>query len=380
MRVTPYVRLLPAVVLFAISLLAVLPAPTNLLWMVAIAVTEWGHLLALACLLAALLLRGRSRAGRIALGLCLTAAALSLSPLLRAIPVAHSLPRACASAFGDEGRPRTSPLTLGRLVQLRRPPAISAQPVVYRTVEGERLSLDFYPAASNGRSPLVLCIHGGSWRGGDNKAFIPMDRALAGRGYAVADVNYRLAPRWPYPAASDDVRAALQFLRAHADSLALDPARIVLLGRSAGGQIALDVAYHDADPGLRGVIAFYAPTDLRWSWEHPVNPRVLDIRGALRDFLGGGPEAEPARYVAASSVQAVRRELPPTLLLHGGRDELVSARHSQELDRLLATAGVPHLTLLLPWATHGFDYLSGSPGEQLSTYAVEWLLGATTRD
>jgi len=257
-------------------------------------------------------------------------------------------------------------------------PNVKAEKLVYKN-DGVELSLDFYRSQMPGRAPLILSIHGGSWQSGDNKDFIPMDRYLAGRGYAVADILYRLAPQYPFPAASEDVQAAIEFLRTRSDSLDIDPQRIVLLGRSAGGQIALNVGYSLRDPGIRGVISFYAPADLYWSWEHPGNPLVIDTKAVLTDYLGGGPSVAASNYDAASPIRFVNSETPPTLLLHGGRDELVSPHQSTMLSERLAEAGVPHLNVSLPWATHGFDYILRGPGGQISAYAVEYFLARVMR-
>src|SRR5207244_8956300 len=90
----------------------------------------------------------------------------------------------------------------------------------YGSAAGSELSLDFYRAQASTRSPLIVAVPGGSWNSGDNKDFISMDQLLASRGFAVADILYRLAPRSPFPAASADVRAAMDFLRARPDPLA----------------------------------------------------------------------------------------------------------------------------------------------------------------
>jgi acetyl esterase/lipase len=347
--------------------------------MVAVEVTEWGHALALICLGAAVPLWSNSWSGRVAAGLCLVAAVLALTPVFRAVKIARDLPDQLAKEFGDAVPARPSPLVYADLFRGLSPPRVQPEILVYENVGGMELSMDFYRAQIPGPAPLLVAIHAGSWQSGDNKDFIPMDQYFAGRGFAVADVLYRLAPRWQFPAAADDVRVAIEFLRRRADSLKIDPNRIVLLGRSAGGQIALTVAYSAKDPGIRGVISFYAPTDLYWSWEHPGSPLVIDTRSVLADYLGGSPSDVPSHYNAASPVRLVTPEIPPTLLLHGERDELVSSYHSGRLNQLLAEANVPHLNVSLPWATHGFDFILRGPGGQISTYAIEWFLARVTR-
>jgi acetyl esterase/lipase len=347
--------------------------------MVAIAVTEWAHVLAIICIGAAVVLSGSSWSGRLAVLLCAVAAILALVPLGRAASRAPEVRKELFAAFGNASPSRPSPLIYRDLFRGVSPADVKAQVLTYSRIDGVELSLDFYRPDRSKPAPLVVSIHGGSWVSGDNRHFVPMDQYLAGRGFAVADIVYRLAPQWKCPAAHDDTRAAIAYLRDQAGSLGIDPNRMVLLGRSAGGQIALAVAYSMKDPGIRGVISFYAPTDLYWSWENPGNPHVIDTRAVLRDYLGGGPSEVSSNYDAASAVRLVNPSSPPTLLLHGGRDELVSAYQSARLAECLREAGVPHLNLTLPWATHGFDYFLRGPGGQISIYAVEYFLESVVR-
>lgn len=359
-----------------LSLLALFEAPTWDLFRAAVAVTEWGHLLALAAL--APLLPGwrRTRAGRVGGALGLGAALVSLTPLLRALPVAQALPEQLAAAFGPPpslGRP--APLALAEIFRGVATPAIAPRTLVYGQAGGQRLELDLYPAqAAPGPAPLLVVVHGGSWQGGDKSEMPALSRYLAGRGYAVAAVNYRLAPQWQFPAAPDDVRTAIGYLKDHAAELGIDPTRIALCGRSAGGQIALVVAYRSGDPAIRGVVSLYGPTDMVYGYTHPTNPLVLNSTEALEFYLGGPPTSRPDTYAAASPTRLVGPDTPPTLLIHGRRDELVAYRQSQLLAEALAAAGRPHLLLDLPWATHAADFNFSGPSGQLSTYAIEYFL------
>src|SRR5262249_38420010 len=151
-------------------------------------------------------------------------------------------------------------------------------------------------------------------------------------GYAVADVDYRLAPAARFPAPVEDVRAAVSYLKAHARELGIDPGRLTLLGRSAGGQIALSLAYDRPDPSIRGVIAFYSPNDLVFAYVKRSNPWVLNSRGLLESYLGGSPGQEPRSYERASPLGYAGPASLPTLLIHGVRDELVWKDHSERLD------------------------------------------------
>jgi len=344
--------------------------------MLAIGVTEWGHFLALLCLGAAIPIWNNTWYGRTATFLCVAAAVLASTPVLRAARVADDIQKQVQKTWGGVRVHRPRPLVFADLFRGLSPPDVEPRKLIYRSIDGMDLSLDFYPAQDSKQAPLIVVIHGGSWNSGDNKDFIPMDCYLAGRGFAVADVIYRLAPRSPFPAASEDVSAAIAYIQSRALEFKIDPARVVLLGRSAGAQIALHVAYSASDPGIRGVISFYGPTDLFRSWEQPGNPLVIDTRAKLTDYLGGSPSAFPANYEAASPIRHATSGSPPVLFLHGGRDEIVAPAHSEALARRLTELGVRNLYVSLPWATHGFDYLLRGPGSQISIYAIESFLGS----
>jgi acetyl esterase/lipase len=155
--------------------------------------------------------------------------------------------------------------------------------------------------------------------------------------------------------------------------MGIDASRIALLGRSAGGHLALLAAYTLNDPAIRGAISFYGPTDLRWGWEHPANKLVIDSRATLNRFLGGTPADSAATYETASPVNYTLQAVP-TLLIHGARDELVSVHHSEMLAEKLQRRGMPFVFVELPWATHGCDYFLRGPCGQISTWAVERFL------
>jgi acetyl esterase/lipase len=203
---------------------------------------------------------------------------------------------------------------------------------------------------------------------------------LARRGYAVASIDYRLAPEFIWPAQRDDLVAAIAFLRANSTRLGIDPTRLVLLGRSAGGQMAAVAGCTMNDPGIRGVVAIYPPTDFRLTWEVATQPGSPDHRLNLEWFLGGTPETAAAAYDSASAVTLVHPGCPPTLILQGRLDVNVFHRQAELLAERLAAAGVPHALVSLPWAAHAFDLVGfDTPGGQIATYAVEWFVDAVTR-
>jgi acetyl esterase/lipase len=136
---------------------------------------------------------------------------------------------------------------------------------------------------------------------------------LAGAGYAVVSIDYRLSPEFKWPAQRDDLLAAIRFLREHAAGLGIDTDRLVLLGRSAGGQIATAAAYAQVIPGVRGIVDIYGPTDFDRTWAVATRPHSLDHRENLEWFLGGSPATAHATYQSASAAMLVTPLAPPTL-------------------------------------------------------------------
>jgi acetyl esterase/lipase len=325
------------------AMLVPLPAPTYQAWQLSILATEWGYWFALVGLIVAIL-AARLRK-RLALPFVL-GACIYLIPVVRA----------------DE-------LGVGQL--LRGSDSGRAQIQTVEIVPG--MPLDVYsPAARNANNGrLVVVIHGGSWRGGDQTQLPRLNHTLAREGYRVAAITYRLSPAHVFPAAVEDVHAVV-------DSLAnrWRPQSIYLLGRSAGGQLALLSGYTSRRNDIKGVISFYGPADLRWGWNHPTNPRVLDSRAVLRDYIGGPLQTHGARFDSASPVNFLAGARP-TLLIHGGKDELVSEHHSRDLAARLRAAGKRVEYVHMPWATHGCDFAFNGPCGQTSTRAVLRFLETT---
>jgi acetyl esterase/lipase len=272
-------------------------------------------------------------------------------------------------------------------------PSHPAQTIVYTTVDGHPLSLDVYrpggAVPAGGRVPAVIVVHGGGWSAGERGEAPLASARLAAQGFAVFDVSYRTAPQPNWRTATGDVKCAIGWVkrRAREAGVDVDPARVTLLGRSAGAHLALLAAYAPDDPELppscdagdthvASVISFYGPTDLAWAWEHPTKPAVFDARTRLGNFLGGPLAALPERYRLLSPVDRVTAAAPPTLLIHGGHDQIVFVDHVELLAARLRALGVPHHTLVIPYGEHGFDYIVGGLGTQLAEHAVSQFLRA----
>ena len=381
-----YLRLIVGSAGAALASLVVAEARSWPMVVLTLGVSEWGHVLAALALTPLLPGWWRTRVGRAGAALGLLGAALALTPLLRAAGMARRLPAAVTAAFGDTP-PRSLPLAPARPAPLVvrdvllgvRSPSVRRRRITYVIRDGHPLDLDLYsPDMSAARAPCIVVIHGGSWANGDSTQIPGLNRYLAARGYVVAAINYRLAPQHCFPAARDDLLAAIRYLKAHALELGIDPRRLVLLGRSAGAQLALLVAYTADDAAIRGVVGFYGPADLVYGYEHPARKAVIDSIGVIERFLGGSLASVSDVYAAASPICHTSPHSPPTLLIHGGRDTLVAPIQSDMLATRLAQAGAQTMLLRLPWAEHGFDVNFSGPSGQISTFAIERFVAAVT--
>ncbi len=351
------------------------------LWKVAIAVGEFGGWIALFPLgvaaLALLALDGPAR--WLTLGLCAVALGQLAWPPFAAAKLARQLPDGLERAFG--ARAEGEPFALTRKFWRPLPPRGAVATEVFSTAGGEELKLDFYRARGANAAPCLIVVHGGGWDGGDRTQLAEWNHRWAARGYAVAAISYRLAPRFTWPAPGEDTQAAVAFIKCHAARLGVDAARLVLVGRSAGGQIAGAVAYGAGDPAIIGFVSIYAPQDMQFAWSVSREDDALNSVKLMRQYFGGPPDTDERRalYDSGSAQLMVGSRTPPTLLIHGRPDTLVWYRHSERLVARLREAGVAHYHLELPWATHGFDFNPDGPGGQLADYAIESFLRGVTR-
>ena len=175
-----------------------------------------------------------------------------------------------------------------------------------------------------------------------------------------------------------DTKDAIRYLKANATSLHIDTNNIILVGRSAGAQIALVAAYKETIPGLKGVVDFYGHADMVWGGQAKTNKLMLNTDKIYKDYFGGVYNEVPQNFAANSACEYVHAGTPPTLIIHGEIDAMVSNIHSEHLDDKLSTYNIPHYFLSMQYATHACDYNINSPGGQLTTYAVEHFIYAVT--
>ncbi|MDQ3063171.1 MAG: alpha/beta hydrolase [Acidobacteriota bacterium] len=384
-----------AIALTFIALLSVIwiivPAPDYRVWLFSVAVGEWSlwfSALALIGMILGLIVRAAVEKNKLRVASLIIgsmAFIISLYPLFSTLPIASeqgvsfSLKR-YFSGFNSSKTQTQNFITY-----------------TFAQIDGKDLRLDVYSptneTANNGAS--VIVVHGGSWNGGTRNDFPQWNGWLAENGFTVFDVDYRLAPQPNYLTATGDVKCAVAWVKEHAAEFKVSPERIALLGRSAGAHLALLAAYSADDAHLpatcadketseniRAVVSFYAPVDLLWSYDNPANRFVINGPVTLARFLGGSPHESAElheRFILASPTAHVKENTPPTLLIHGGQDQLVRSDNMTRLAEKLNEAGVPHKTLFIAYAQHGFDYNFNGFGSQISQAAILEFLHENTQ-
>ena len=224
---------------------------------------------------------------------------------------------------------------------------------------GERsLKLDLYrPSEMKGLVPGLIFIHGGGWSGGDKKVYRLHASRYAQRGYVTASIAYRLSGEAVFPAAVEDAKCAVRWMRAEGERYGIDPDNIAVLGGSAGGHLAMmvgysaDVAELEGDGGhqqvssrVQAVVNLYGPSDL-------TVPLAKNSSLVWR-FLGGKKyEEAPELYKKASPINYLTKDDPPTLILHGSLDETVPIEQSDTLAAKLKELGL----------SYTYDRLEGWP-------------------
>ena len=238
--------------------------------------------------------------------------------------------------------------------------------IAYVTDGHERQKLDLYVPETGENLPLVIWIHGGAWRGGDKKNYIRREYLKA--GYAGASVNYRLSQHAIFPAQIEDVKAAVRWLRANAETYRLDPDRFAAWGSSAGGHLvamlgtAGDVDEFEVGENLevssrvQAVVDYFGPTDfLQMDAQSLPDGLVHDAPDSPESQLVGGPIQEHKDRVAkANPITYVSEDDSPFLIIHGDRDKLVPYQQSVLLKDALEKAGASVTFYKVEGGGHGW--------------------------
>jgi acetyl esterase/lipase len=244
--------------------------------------------------------------------------------------------------------------------------------IEYANPDDQHLQLNLArPKASSGLLPAVLCIHGGGFRAGSREGYDKLCVTLAQHGFVAATISYRLAPKYQFPAAVHDTKAAVRWLRLNAAKYQVDPKRIGVTGSSAGGHLAQFLGVTagvsefegDQNPGASSavscVVNVYGPSDFTKSYG-----KSVDAHEVLPLWLGGNLEQARLRHIQASPLNWVTPNAAPTLLIHGTEDKYVAYEQAVWMRDRLKSCGVEVELVTMEGAGHGFKGVDAEKAEK----------------
>lgn len=254
--------------------------------------------------------------------------------------------------------------------------SIPTDTIVYRDIAyvhhgHPRQTLDVYLPSGNSSTaphPLIIWIHGGAFRMGDKHDRVPL--AMLAQGFAIAAINYRLSQHAIFPAQILDCKAAVRYLRAHAQQYALNPLRFIAWGESAGGHLASMVgvsghrddweigAHCEQSSRVQAVVDFYGPTDFLQMDDQRLPDGMVHnpADSPESELIGGAIQAHPDATAQANPITHIRADACPFLVIHGNHDRLVPYAQSVIFVDALRATGVPVTFYTVTGGGHGgFD-------------------------
>jgi acetyl esterase/lipase len=292
------------------------------------------------------------------------------------------------SAAGGEANP-VAALRLGRMTV----PEPDATEMV-ATVDGKALrAAVFRPAGAAGAAPTIAYIHGGGFMAGTITETAADLRWFADRGWLAVSIDYRVFspgdPTWDK--ATPDAACGLAWLARHASRLGGDPARIALLGDSAGGNLAINIGFAAAEGRAISGCGGEVPVPKAIAVQYPaVDPLSIFERGfpipgfepemLMSGYIGGTPAEFPGRLQAISSASFITPKAPPTLIIEPENDSLVVSEGVYAFAAKAQAAGVPLELVRIPFANHIYNQVAAnSLGNQAGRTIRLRFLEATVR-
>lgn len=264
--------------------------------------------------------------------------------------------------------------------------ALDRQGVEFAKPGGKSLLLDLHVPDGPGPFPAAIIVHGGGFDEGTRTSFVtPLFQPLADAGFAWFSIDYRLAPEFRFPEARQDVDAAITWLKAHAAEYKVDPARIALIGESAGAFLVAYAGTHDMpQTRVRAVVDFYGPVDYEaLSLERRDHPERFNMESVRRHFSRGGGmrffgaeqlDSEGlAKLRAVAPLRAVHKGMPPFLLIHGTQDDQVPYRQSTVFCDAIRKAGSRCDLITVEGGGHGMGGWKDPAMQHWRVGMVEWL-------
>lgn len=264
--------------------------------------------------------------------------------------------------------------------------ALDRTNVEYGRPDGKPLLLDLHVPDGPGPFPAAILVHGGGFDQGSKSTNVrPLFQPLADAGFAWFSIDYRMAPEFHFTEASADLDTAIEWLKTNAKTYRVDPARIALIGESAGGFLVNYAGTHES-PRTRvaAVVDFYGPVDYgKLAQERRDRPDRFNMAsinrhaangGGIRFFGAAALDAEGLRKLhAVSPIFAVHKGMPPFLCIHGTNDDQVSYDQSTAMCEAMHKAGAACELITIQNGGHGMSGWKAPDMQQWKQEMVSWL-------
>jgi alpha-L-fucosidase 2 len=264
--------------------------------------------------------------------------------------------------------------------------AIDRKDVEYARPGGKPVLLDLHVPDGPGPFPAAILIHGGGFDEGSKSTNVrPLFDVLANAGYAWFSIDYRMAPEFRQPQASEDVSSAIKWVKANAATYHVDVAKIALIGESAGGFLVNYAGTHETpETKVRAVVDIYGPVDYgKLAEERRDHPERFNMATINRHAANGGgihffgaeqlDAAGLAKLHAASPIFAVHKGMPPFLCIHGNKDDQVSYEQSPAMCGAMKKVGVGCELVTIEGGGHGMSGWKAPEQQHWKAEMIAWL-------
>ncbi len=246
--------------------------------------------------------------------------------------------------------------------------------VEYSRPNGKPLLLDIHVPDGPGPFPAAIVVHGGGFDQGTKRSYVPpLLEVLTKANYAWFSIDYRLAPAAKFPQPVEDVDAAIRWVKKNAAAWHVDPAKLALIGESAGAYLSTYAVTHEtAETRVPVSVHFYPPSNYRVLAElRRDHPERFDMTSANRHLANGGgirffgleqlDAAALARLDKISPVNAVHKGLGPMLIIHGTLDDQVAYELSPKMCEAMKKVGSVCDLITIEGGKHGMGGWEKSP-------------------
>jgi alpha-L-fucosidase 2 len=267
-----------------------------------------------------------------------------------------------------------------------RAAALDQKDVEYDKVNGQSLLLDLHVPDGRGPFPAAILIHGGGFDEGSKSTNPrPLMQPLADAKFAWFSMDYRLAPAAHLKEGFEDVQSAIRWLKTNAARYRVNPAKIVLIGESAGGFLVNYTGTHlTAETRVAAIVDMYGPSDYeKLSLERRDHPERFNMTSINRHFANGGgiryfgadslDEAGRAMLSAISPINAVKKGMPPFLVIHGTKDDQVTYDQSPAFCDALKKAGNVCDLITVEGGGHGMSSWKAPEMQHWKPEMIAWL-------